>query len=395
MPSILALFACLTPIPDGGTTPTDPATTDPQPTDPQPTDPVPTGDTAAPTPEPPPTEAVFDAVGGEVDLAGSVTLRVPAGALDAATTLSVSCSPGGAPDAYVLLSEVCTFEPVGLTFAEPITVAIPFNPGGGEARFYWSSAGDGYAPLDAAVVGDRMEAEVLQLATGFVAEPGPVQEIHDVRDGVVDVLFVVDDSASMYEEQGELAGTFPELYAHLGGSGLDWHIGVTTTDVDSANLDAGKLERVVMGETTYRWVDEQTPNPTVLFGVLANAGIQGSPEERGRAAAYRVLETQQTLPRNAGFERDGDLHIVFLSDENDQSNANPSGPDGSRGAVHLRRRHAVGRAGGSPRERGAGLGRLHADSLSPCPAAGPEIYTYDGERWIDCVFDPAGGSSGV
>lgn len=150
--------------------------------------------------------------------------------------------------------------------------------------------------------------------------PVQLDRIVQIAQPQVDILFVVDDSCSMYEEQTALSQNFPDFMEFFLGSGLDYHIGVTTTDTESNNNDAGKLERAIVGGQTYRFIDEDTPSPTNVFSGMAVAGTSGSAEETGRAAAYRVLETQKDLPRNAGFYREeASLHMVFLSDEDDQS----------------------------------------------------------------------------
>ncbi len=51
-----------------------------------------------------------------------------------------------------------------------------------------------------------------------------------VRRNTVDVLMVVDNSCSMYEEQDNLASNFSNFISAFGGVDVDWRIGVTTTD---------------------------------------------------------------------------------------------------------------------------------------------------------------------
>lgn len=47
----------------------------------------------------------------------------------------------------------------------------------------------------------------------------------------MDVLFVVDDSGSMCEEQGRLTDAFREIAADIVASGVDYRMAVTTTDL--------------------------------------------------------------------------------------------------------------------------------------------------------------------
>jgi len=80
----------------------------------------------------------------------------------------------------------------------------------------------------------------------------------------------------------------------------------------------GKL----IGASGYRWIDEDTAQPSDVFGQMAVLGIGGTGDEKGRDPAYRALEilTQTESDPNYGFVReDAALHTVFVSDENDHS----------------------------------------------------------------------------
>lgn len=135
----------------------------------------------------------------------------------------------------------------------------------------------------------------------------------------VDVLFVVDNSCSMAEEQQQLGENFPGFMQYFADSGLDFHIGVISTDMTDPS-HRGKL-RQIGGN---RYIDEDTENPEQVFSMMANMGTGGAYEEKGRAAAYTALELNAELPRNEGFAReDAALHLVFISDEEDQSGSNP------------------------------------------------------------------------
>ena len=59
-----------------------------------------------------------------------------------------------------------------------------------------------------------------------------VCEIMNIGDatGMVDFLWVVDNSGSMEDEQNNLSATISEFMKQLKNSGIDWRVGVTTTD---------------------------------------------------------------------------------------------------------------------------------------------------------------------
>ena len=58
----------------------------------------------------------------------------------------------------------------------------------------------------------------------------------------VDVLWVIDNSCSMTEEQQALTDNFNKFVQYFVGSGLDYHIGVVSTNWDNESGDhRGKL----------------------------------------------------------------------------------------------------------------------------------------------------------
>jgi hypothetical protein len=120
-----------------------------------------------------------------------------------------------------------------------------------------------------------------------------------------DVLFVVDDSASMAEEQARLAENFVAFVEALESTEADWQLGIVTTDVEAAS--AGLLLGGLF-----------TPDTVDLEQALVEAlevGAAGSRDERGFDAARLALDG-----RNRGFLRsDARFNVVFVTDEDDQS----------------------------------------------------------------------------
>lgn len=312
--SLLFLFACLPEVEGPATTadPTDSPTAEPTP---------------PPTPEPTPlpTSITVTSDGGELVFADGIVLDVPAGAVADEVTLSVTLTEEPVPAPYVGLSPLYRFEPAGQVFETPITVHLPFEGDDAEARAYWSNGHDGYLqPAGTLVENGVASLTVEHFSTGFVALNGIVEEpTQTAAPEAVDVLLVVDDSCSMSEEQSALATGAQPLFDVLGVYGIDYHLGVTTTDTDNAST-SGRLRRTSYNGNNVRFL--QPGDPLEPFETLVLAGTSGSIEEKGRDAAYELLETNRTLPRNNGFYRDdADLHLLFISDENDQSNATTLG----------------------------------------------------------------------
>lgn len=143
-------------------------------------------------------------------------------------------------------------------------------------------------------------------------------DIVQVTTPMVDVLWVIDNSCSMEEEQAKLTQNFPKFIGYFLDSGLDWHVGVVTTDMDDER-QKGKLRQA----GGYRFIDENTADPVNVFSTMARQGTGGASDEKGRAATYTALETLKDS-YNAGFLREeASLSVVVISDENDKSGGNP------------------------------------------------------------------------
>lgn len=133
----------------------------------------------------------------------------------------------------------------------------------------------------------------------------------------VDVLWVVDDSISMSQEQALLAAGFSRFVEAVGAvDGMDFQLGVVSTDMDGSNLDAGRL----LG--TPPWLTSEEPDFAAQFRSRVLVGTEGSDKEQGLEAALVALKAEgDVADTNAGFVRDGaNLAIVFVTDENDCSN---------------------------------------------------------------------------
>lgn len=131
---------------------------------------------------------------------------------------------------------------------------------------------------------------------------------------VVDALFVIDNSCSMRDEQDALAANFVSFIAFFDGSGLDYHVGVVSTDLDNPQHQ-GRLQPA--GDAL--WIDESTADPIAAFGEMAALGTSGSGSERGLGATYLALEIHRDT-FNAGFYRDdARIDTVLISDEQDQT----------------------------------------------------------------------------
>jgi len=158
------------------------------------------------------------------------------------------------------------------------------------------------------------------------------------QDGTkVDVLFVVDNTASMVEEQPRLTSAMPAFVDSARAKSVDLHLAVTTTGIDTTSNacpggaqggEAGRLFPV--DGSRPRILTLQTPDLTSVLQQNVNVG-QCSSLEQGFEAVRRALSpplvnnpddprTPEPDDGNLGFLRDeAALVVVFVGDEDDHS----------------------------------------------------------------------------
>ena len=120
----------------------------------------------------------------------------------------------------------------------------------------------------------------------------------------VDVLFVVDDSASMDEEQAQLVASFDGFTGVLEQSYADFRLGVVTTDPDAAATFTGPV------------LSPDTADLAGSFAAAVAVGTDGSRDEQGLSRALSAANPAI----NPDFLRDeARLAVVVFSDEDDHS----------------------------------------------------------------------------
>jgi hypothetical protein len=132
----------------------------------------------------------------------------------------------------------------------------------------------------------------------------------------VDILFVVDNSFSMEEEQAALAAGFPEFIGEMENTNTDFHLGLISTSFEYDDPNRGLL----IGDEAKPYL---TNNDDYVNEFLARVklGTTGSDKEKGlEAAEFALSPALQQSGRNAGFLRtEAQLLIVMVSDEEDCS----------------------------------------------------------------------------
>lgn len=186
-------------------------------------------------------------------------------------------------------------------YAIPITYQ-PTAPGVHAARLLVTAEGE-TEPRSLGIWASA-EADVAGLTVTESFPPGPDR---------LDVLFVVDDSPSMVEEQGALVAAARAVIARLQAAGVDFRLAATTTDPRRN----GQLVEVLGA----RWIEARAADPLASFTSLIDTiGTAGTGSEAGLEAAYAALSGDALAGSNAGFLRsDARLAVIVLSDEEDSS----------------------------------------------------------------------------
>lgn len=172
-----------------------------------------------------------------------------------------------------------------------------------------------------------------------VASGRTVDEFVQTSGQTVDVLFVIDNSGSMGEEQDNLDDNFTRFINGAQQFNNDYQIGVVTTDMEDEG-DSGKLQG---GQGR---ILRRGPNIESDFGRIVSVGTGGSGTERGLEAARAALSDPLAFDTgvacqsdsacvapdtcvqgvcggyNRGFIRqNAALEVIFVSDEDDFSDA--------------------------------------------------------------------------
>ncbi|MFZ5479831.1 MAG: hypothetical protein ACOZNI_23910 [Myxococcota bacterium] len=126
----------------------------------------------------------------------------------------------------------------------------------------------------------------------------------------IDVLWVIDNSGSMWEEQERIIADVNAYLSRFFAYDLDFHIGVVTTDPD----EDGHLR----GDPPYVTAEMPDAEEELARAIEVGNGFTGY--EQGLYTAELALSEPARSGHNAGFYRDGArLGLVFVSDEPDYS----------------------------------------------------------------------------
>jgi enamine deaminase RidA (YjgF/YER057c/UK114 family) len=156
----------------------------------------------------------------------------------------------------------------------------------------------------------------------------------------LDLIFVVDNSGSMREEQDNLASNFPSFVQVLDqakskkGNPINYRVAVTTTGRDVKYTQQTPIGPFPMDEKgdngaflqksncnmPRRWLEKGDPGLANSFSCISKVGTGGPSFEMPLEALRMALNERVSDGTNAGFQRpDALLGVVILTDEDDCS----------------------------------------------------------------------------
>ena len=148
----------------------------------------------------------------------------------------------------------------------------------------------------------------------------------------LDVLWVVDNSASMALHQKKVRDNFKSFIEAFQSYAYDFHIGIITTDAyllsASANPFISHLKDAFI-------ITSNTPNMKARFmeNIDRLIGNMGSYDERGMESLIRALESKYS---KSFLRQDAFLSIIIVSDEEDFSTGPEPNPAEADGASYFR-----------------------------------------------------------
>ena len=137
-------------------------------------------------------------------------------------------------------------------------------------------------------------------------------DILEQSDGIVDILWVIDDSGSMANERTRLVANFSRFVQELAALEVDFQMGVTSIIFD----EGGRLRG------TTKIITQATPDPQAVFTENTTFPASRSRWEQGLRMTQFALTPPNTDPTgaNAGFLRPrAALAVIVVTNEDDGS----------------------------------------------------------------------------
>jgi len=132
----------------------------------------------------------------------------------------------------------------------------------------------------------------------------------------VDIMWVIDDSGSMGDEQRSLAYNFDVFINEFLEKKIDFQMSITTTDPTSRGDGKWKINPIHLTSSAAAKNEKKFLSD---FKRTIQVGTNGSGTEMGLHTASRYLERYESSKQHQWLRDDAYLIIVVLSDEEEQS----------------------------------------------------------------------------
>jgi hypothetical protein len=186
---------------------------------------------------------------------------------------------------------------------ESQTLQLRFRP-----SFVWDALAEVVVDSD-----DPDEPRLRVPVVGASFDPTWTLDVFEQEPDRIDVLWVIDNSGSMYQERDRVMTEIEKFFQWFVALDLDYHMGVVTTDIVNP-IYSGQL----VGTPTYVTPDTIDPQGTLARAI--DVGHVEMGDEAGLEAMRWALTDPLASGHNAGFYRDdARLAVIFLSDEPDHS----------------------------------------------------------------------------
>lgn len=142
-------------------------------------------------------------------------------------------------------------------------------------------------------------------------------------DDQVDVLFVIDNSRSMIDEQKNMATRISNFMDRV--KGLNWRIGIITTDYRDVAYGQGRLLQYP-NKTYFLNSSMDIEEARKQFGETIQRKESGDSAEQGIRATYKAITRAFTgaagidQQHKAFFRKDAALAVVVITDEDESAN---------------------------------------------------------------------------
>ena len=240
--------------------------------------------------------------GGVVTTPSGLAIAIPFGALDRATTITVTTTAAAPPAGIGAVSPVYKFEPEGLLFARPVTVTLPMPAGVTTGAVYWSRlGGTDFERIGGTVSAGTITAETFHFSLAVIGAPGGTRTV--VGGGTTTWI----SASTRVNEPIDFSTQTIEAGVDDGAGNIVWLPGTGHANgtFEIPNVPYG--EYIAHAGSSYLVTDQTLPD----LGTTAG----------GRPASARIPATSSTLLNITATGlapwHDGDQLEFFSSEAND------------------------------------------------------------------------------